>query len=255
MTTVTANQPDGTPTWVDLGVPDVGRAAVFYQAVFGWEINAGPAETGYYSMCLLRGKAVAALAQPSTVGEGQAPQWTMYFAAADPDGTAKRIADAGGEMLMPPMDVMSFGRMALAADPTGARFGLWEGRDHLGCELVNEPGALVRNDLATTDPKAARAFYSAIFDYTVEGNPDMAGADFTFLRRPDGHEIGGIMGVPDAPVTMWNTTFEVADTDAAVRAATEAGGTVANVEDMMYGRIAALRDPFGTEFSVITRAV
>ena len=29
------------------------------------------------------------------------------------------------------------------------------------------------------------------------------------LRRPDGHEIGGIMGVPDA-LSAWNTTFEVA---------------------------------------------
>lgn len=254
MSEVTANAPDGTPTWVDLGVPDVEAAAAFYRAVFGWDVSPGPAETGYYSMCLLRGRPVAALAQPPTVAEGSPPQWTMYLATSDPDGTAKRVTDAGGTLLMPPMDVMSAGRMALAADPTGARFGLWQGRDHIGCELVNEPGALVRNDLVTTDPERARAFYRDVFGYTVEGNPDMPGADFTFLRRPDGHEIGGIMGAPETPVTMWNTTFEVADTDATTRAVTAAGGSVENVDDMMYGRIALLRDPFGTEFSVITRA-
>lgn len=250
---VTANQPDGTPTWVDLGVPDVERAAAFYRAVFGWEIEIGPAETGYYSMCLLRGKAVAALSTPPGLATDRPPVWTMYFAASDVDGTGKRVTDAGGMLLMPPMDVMTAGRMALAADPTGAPFGLWQGRDHIGCELVNEPGALIRNDLVTTDPERARAFYRAVFDYTVEGNPDMPGADFTFLRRPDGHEIGGIMGEPTAPASLWNTTFEVADTDATVHAATAAGGTVENVEDMMYGRIALLHDPFGTAFSVITR--
>ena len=37
MSFVTGNQPDGTPTWIELGVPDLERAMEFYRALFGWE--------------------------------------------------------------------------------------------------------------------------------------------------------------------------------------------------------------------------
>jgi predicted enzyme related to lactoylglutathione lyase len=81
----------------------------------------------------------------------------------------------------------------------------------------------------------------------------MPEADFTFLRRPDGHEVGGIFGNPAAPRSTWNTVFEVADTDAAVARANAAGGKAAEPTDMLYGRLAMVTDPFGVEFSVITR--
>lgn len=248
---VTANQPDGTPTWVDLGVPDVERAAAFYRAVFGWEIEIGPAETGYYSMCLLRGKAVAALSTPPGLAGDRPPVWTMYFAASDVDGTAKRITDAGGMLLMPPMDVMTAGRMALATDPAGAPFGLWQGRDNIGCELVNEPNTLLRNDLVTPDLKAAGDFYSAVFGFTLGGaDPQMPEVEFRSLLRPDGHDIGGIIRDPGASASRWTTMFMVDSADATARAATEAGGTCRNIEDTPYGRLAVLTDPFGAEFSV-----
>jgi predicted enzyme related to lactoylglutathione lyase len=152
------------------------------------------------------------------------------------------------------MDVMDQGRMAIAKDPVGAQFGLWQGRAHIGCQVVNQPGALLRNDLVTSDPERARAFYAAVFDFTLDANPDLPGVDFTFLRRPDGYEIGGIMGVAGVGSSAWNTLFEVADTDAAVARATAAGGTVTRpAEDFVYGRVATLNDPFGAEFSVGAR--
>lgn len=58
---MSTNQPDGTPTWVDIGVPDLDRALEFYRGVFGWEFNVGPAEAGHYTMCLLRDRPVAAI--------------------------------------------------------------------------------------------------------------------------------------------------------------------------------------------------
>lgn len=36
MSRVTGNQPTGTPTWIDLRVPDLDRALEFYRALFGW---------------------------------------------------------------------------------------------------------------------------------------------------------------------------------------------------------------------------
>jgi hypothetical protein len=53
MSYVTVNQPTGTPTWIDLGIPDLDRAMEFYGAVFGWKFDVGPEQTGRYTMCLL----------------------------------------------------------------------------------------------------------------------------------------------------------------------------------------------------------
>ncbi|MFJ1750374.1 VOC family protein [Streptomyces sp. NPDC088116] len=279
MSYVTSNQPDGTPTWIDLDVPDLGRATEFYGALLGWDFSvesagettgtesaAGAgAGSGGYAMCLLRGRAVAGLRQTPAAGAptaGTPGHWLMYFATEDCDATAKRVTGAGGTLLQSPQDV-GVGRRALAKDPVGARFGLWQGRTHPGCEIVNEPGSLVRNDLTTPDPGPARAFYPAVFDFTLDANDDLPDADFTFLRRPDGHEIGGIMGVPAADVptadvptaaaSVWQTLFEVADTDATVRRAVAAGGTASAPVDTIYTRMAEITDPFGTTFQVGAR--
>ena len=252
MSRVTGNQPDGTPTWIDLGIPDLERAMAFYGAVFGWDFEVGPPESGRYTQCLLGGRRVAALV-PNPDPGAIAFWWNVYLAAADCDATARRITEAGGTLVVEPMDVLDQGRMAIARDPVGAQFGLWQGRAHVGCEVVNEPGALVRNDLITPDPEPARAFYAAVFDFTLDGNPDLPEFDFTFLRRRDGHEVGGVMGVPGAPSSAWATTFEVADTDAVIARAAEGGGSPGPAEDFVYGRMATVTDPFGAEFSVITR--
>lgn len=249
MPQVTTPQPNGTPTWVDLGIPDLDKAMAFYGAVFGWTFEVGPAETGHYTMCLLDGKPVAALSPNSDQGTTDY-WWNMYFATDDCDGSTKRITDAGGTIVVEPMDVADQGRLALAKDPTGAQFGLWQARSFAGAQIVNEPGSLLRNDLITPTPEPARAFYAAVFDFTLDADPNTPELDFTFLRRPDGHEIGGILGQPGAPASRWGTLFLVPDTDAAVAAATAAGGSAAEPRDLLYGRIAEITDPFGAEFTV-----
>jgi uncharacterized protein len=251
MSYVDANQPEGTPTWIDLGIPDLQRAMDFYGPLFGWEFDIGPPEAGHYTTCRLNGRRAAALAR--NVGpDADRFWWNVYLATDDCDRTAARIRAAGGEVVTEPMDVMDQGRMAIARDPAGAQFGLWQGMAHIGCEVVNEPGALVRNDLITAEPERARPFYADVFGFTLDANADLPGFDFTFLRRPDGHEVGGIMGVPGAP-SAWSTTFEVADTDAVVRQARAGGGQTGDPEDFVYGRMATITDPFGAEFSVIAR--
>lgn len=118
---------------------------------------------------------------------------------------------------------------------------------------MNESDTLIRNDLVTAEANSARAFCTTVFDFTLDGNENLPGMDFTFLRRPDGRGIGGILGLADAPVSAWTTTFEVADTDATVARIRGAGGLSAAPEDTPYGRSATAADPFGTEFSVIAR--
>lgn len=247
MSHLSENQPLGTPTWVDLGVPDLAKAQEFYAAVFGWSFDD---RGGGYSMALLDGAKVAGV---SGHAESDDLWWNVYLATDDCAATAERVAGAGGRVVREPDAVMEQGVMAACVDAVGAPFGLWQGGQMVGCEVVNEPGALVRNDLSTADPARAREFYAAVFDFTLDTNDDLPGMDFTFLRRPDGHEIGGILGVEGALKSRWSTTFEVSDTDATASSVIKAGGRVIDVEDMVYGRFAVLLDPFGAEFSVIAR--
>ena len=59
------------------------------------------------------------------------PMWTR---------TAAAITEAGGQIVVPVMDVMKEGRMAVAVDPAGAVFGLWEPGNHIGTQVTAAPG-------------------------------------------------------------------------------------------------------------------
>ncbi|RII18690.1 27 kDa antigen Cfp30B [Streptomyces sp. YIM 130001] len=264
MSVIDVNQPDGTPTWTDLDVftDETARAQDFYGSLFGWEFRTSPERGAGYVICLLRGRAVAGL-RPSASGHGSGPaglnapseprRWRMYFAVDDCDAATARIVAAGGSLAEGPNEAGELGRHALVADPQGAEFGLWQGRRSPGCELVNEPDTLVRQDLVTPDAGPARAFYPKVFTYTLDRNDDLPDFDFTFLRRPDGHEVGGIFGNPKAGTAAWHTVFEVADADRSAERARTAGAEVSAVTDSPYGRTAEIVDPLGTAFGIIAR--
>ena len=247
MTLITGNQPTGTPTWLDLGIPDPERAREFYGALFGWEFEDYGPEVGHYHGCTLRGEAVAGIMQhPEPSGDYW---WNVYFATDDCDGTVKRVADAGGTVLEAPMDVMAQGRLALIRDPGGASFGLWEGREHTGARIVDEPGSFVWNELVTGDPARAVEFYRAVLGLVPE--PMDGEVDYTVLKRPDGRPVGGVQGEAGA-APRWLTYFDVEDPDAAVDAVRRGGGTVvAEPQDTPYGRIATVEDPFGARFHIM----
>lgn len=250
MSHVTENQPAGTPTWMDLRVPDLDKAMAFYGPLLGWEFQVGPVEAGRYTICLLDGRRVAGILP---VDEPGTEVWTMYFATDDIEATLSRITEAGGTIAEPAKTVGDLGTFAVAVDPVGATFGLWRGGTLPGCETVNEPGALVRNDLVTPAPEPARAFYCKLFGFTLDGNEDLPGMDFTFLRRPDGHEIGGVAGMPDAQKSFWGTAIEVADTDVVANRAQELGGKATDPEDTPYVRSSTITDPFGNHFDIGAR--
>ena len=101
-------------------------------------------------MFTLNGKYVAAASPPQQ--EGMPSYWTTYLASDDVDDTAAKIRDAGGTVFMDPFDVFDSGRMTVAQDPTGATFGVWQAKEHIGAQLANEHGTLLWNQCHTPDP-------------------------------------------------------------------------------------------------------
>jgi len=242
------------PAWVDLGTNDPWGARRFYRELFGWEFQVGSAGTGHYTTCLARGHPVAGiLGEPVPAGTPTA--WTTYLASDDVDDTAARISAAGGRLIAEPADVMDEGRMAIAADPTGAVFGLWQAGKHPGGSLASEPGAVSWTELQTGDLDAAQPFYTAIFGYAWQETPGgLRYATFSV----SGHLAGGALGIPeewhagDRPNPRWLTYFAVDDADAAAASAERLGGEVLfPAQDSPFGRFTVLRDPQGATFNAI----
>jgi predicted enzyme related to lactoylglutathione lyase len=246
----TAYEP-GTPSWVDLSTTDPAAAKAFYGGLFGWEAeDAGPVEeTGGYAMFKLRGKQVAGVGP--IMGEGQPPAWSTYISTDDADAAVARAREAGAAVLAEPMDVMDAGRMAVVAHPAGGIVGFWQPRDHIGAQIVNEPGSLTWNQLHTRDKDGALAFYGAVFGWTMG---DFGGMPVINLGD---RGIGGIMdmppGTPDEVPAYWMTIFAVDDVGDAVAKAGELGGSVVVPPSDIpgVGRFAILTDPQGVYFGVI----
>ncbi|MEU9299975.1 VOC family protein [Streptomyces sp. NPDC048269] len=249
---------DGSPNWVDLGTPDIGAAADFYEGLFGWDFQAGGEEVGGYGMFHLGDKTVAGgMAVPADQGPCA---WQLYFQTSDVDATAAAVAKTGGTVTFEPMDVMDFGRMAMFADPAGVGFGVWQPRQNRGLGAVTEVGSLCWTELYTGDVAAAAEFYRAVLGWEI-GEMPFEGGTYT-MAKPAGTteqaSFGGLVPISSDPVEdaerpYWTPYFEVADCDATAAKAEESGGKVRLTPVSMegVGRFAKLADPFGARFAVI----
>jgi uncharacterized protein len=247
----------GTPCWVDLGTPDIDKAVDFYAEVLGWEVppSENPEETGGYRIGEVGGKPAAGMMP--LMQEGQPSAWTTYISTDDADATAAKVRDAGGQVVVEPMDVMDLGRMAAFTDPTGAFFGVWQAASFQGAGIVGESGAVVWNELNTRDPDRAKEFYGQVFGW--ETRPFESEGGPPYLTVHVGGEERGVAGImdtrafsQDAP-PHWMVYFAVDDVDDVAERAKERGGAIAqepmDVPDV--GRIAVLHDPTGAHFAVL----
>ncbi|MEW2420664.1 VOC family protein [Streptomyces nigra] len=255
---LTTRNVTGAPNWIDLGTPDLDAAGAFYGNLFGWRFRPGGPESGGYGFFQLDGRTTAGGMQTSE--EQGPPSWTVYFRTPDADATAKAAEEAHGSVLMQPMNVLDQGRMALLADKSGVRFGLWQPGANKGLDVVREPGSLRWLELYTTDVPAAAGFYNATLGLETFALDFYGGTYTTLSPGGEGEDamFGGLVDKADDPAearapSYWLPYFEVTDTDAAVEKAREAGGTVrmpaTDLPDV--GRIAKLADPYGARFAVI----
>lgn len=251
----------GAFCWIELGTTDQAAAKKFYTELFGWSFHDVPmGPDSFYTMLQLGGKEVAALYQmdKDMVAQGIPPHWQSYISVENADETAKAITAAGGKLMMEPFEVGEHGRMAVAQDPTGAHFAIWQPRQHIGVGVVKENNALCWQELATGDVAAARDFYTKVFNWQAQTRDDV-GMPYTefYLGAPGQRQVaGGMMqmtsewaGVPP----HWMLYFAVADCDAAAEKAASLGGNIVvpPTEIPNVGRFAVITDPQATHFSII----
>jgi uncharacterized protein len=237
----------GVPSWVDIGTHDLSAGVRFYSELFGWDGQDMGEEAGHYTIVTKNGRQVAAISPAQDPGP---PRWTTYINVADVDEVTRKAEAAGGKVIVAPMDVMTAGRMAIFMDSTGATIAAWQPGEHIGAQLVNEPGAFIWSELSSSDVGKSKAFYSAVFGWDWGGGDDYAEAQVS------GRTIGGLMprppGTPADVPDNWLVYFGTADVDAGVQQATGLGArVVAGPADIPgTGRFAVLTDPQGAAFAL-----
>jgi predicted enzyme related to lactoylglutathione lyase len=251
-----------TFTWIDLATTDLKAAKAFYAEIFGWNIKDQDAgDAGTYAEAFVGDKVVGGLYELNQEmrDQGIPPHWASYILVENVDEKAKLVTQLGGTLVREPFDVMDHGRMAVALDPGGAAFCLWQAKKHVGAAVFNQPGSLTWNELLTHDTDKARAFYTKLFGWTSQSQ-DMGGG-FIYTSFMNGERpAGGMMAITpemggDVPAN-WMAYIAVDDCDAVVKRAESKGATifVPPKEIPEVGKFATLQDPQGAVLSVIKMA-
>lgn len=244
---------NGVFSWADLSTTDQEAAKQFYGALFGWEAEDQPVGDGMaYSLMKLGGKDVAAISrQPEQQREaGAPPTWNSYITVDSADDALARAKELGATVHADAFDVMEVGRMGVVQDPQGAFFLVWEPKSHIGAALVNVPGALCWNELASPGLDASATFYGDLFGWTTD---PMEGAEFPYLviKTPDGRANGGIRPQTPQEPPYWLVYFGVEDAEAGVARVEELGGSkLVGPMSIGPGQIAIVQDLQGAVFAL-----
>ena len=124
-------------------------------------------------------------------------------------------------------------------------------------DVFKQHGAFSWSELMTSDPEAAKKFYSELFGWKTDDMP-MGDMTYTVLKAGD-KEVGGIMPIPEQAKGMppyWGMYVTVDDVDATAKKAEELGAkTIVPLTDIPeVGRFFAFQDPQGAVISAITYA-
>ncbi|PJF08762.1 VOC family protein [Pseudorhodobacter sp. MZDSW-24AT] len=243
----------GLPFWYELNTRDTAAAQAFYGPVMGWAFRDSGMPGFTYLIATHGADMVAGLMAPETP---MPDSWTLYFAVDNCDDSAARVTALGGSVLSAPADIPGTGRFAIAADPQGAVFGLMQPHDGQPSAAFHPMHAGHANwhELATPDPAAALAFYTALLNWQPGAVMEMDDTGpYQFVTAAPG-DIGGIMALPtpDTP-PHWMPVFGTDSVSAALARATAQGATPLVLPMEVPGGAVActLTDPHGAPFGLV----
>jgi predicted enzyme related to lactoylglutathione lyase len=110
--------------WSEALSEDYPTSRAFYTAVFGYRWEEIGGEDTQYAALYAADKPVAGTGHlHPDFPTGTPPHWLPYFATHSTDGTVRQVTEKGGELIGTPLET-DFGRVAVLADPEGARFAV-----------------------------------------------------------------------------------------------------------------------------------
>jgi predicted enzyme related to lactoylglutathione lyase len=259
----TAANQTGAFIWYELTTPDPDGAKAFYDVVVGWTIEAQPSgELDYRMIGRADGGSAGGVMRltDDMAAHGARPTWLGYLNVDDVDSTVRSIEQDGGIALMPAFDIPNIGRIALVADPQGAPFYVMKpippaDRPDAASDVFSpdQPGRVAWNELSTSDPVAARAFYAESFGWDMGDFMPMGEmGEYRFIDRK-GQRIGALCSAMDGRPPKWRYYIRVPSISAAKAVAEQGGGTIAMGPHEVPGGdwIVIGMDPQGAEFALV----
>ncbi len=246
--------------WVDLMAHDTAAAKSFYGELLGWEAADQDTQGGPpYTIFMIDGRQVAGMGgmTDEMKSSGMPPIWNSYINVDDIAAATSRATELGGNIMMPPMQVVEAGHMAIISDPTGAAVSLWQKLEHFGAQLVNQTGCWGWNELMTDNVESASEFYGDMFGWGCEQEESAQPPYWTFKQGET--LLGGMLQklpeMGEIP-NHWSVYFSVDDINAKTEQLTSLGGTVYRPPfEVSVGHISVVSDPQGAVFNIIQMTV
>jgi len=118
----------------DIPADDVEKLASFYKKVFNWKIEKLPGPVDYWLIETVPTDSSGRLVEPGVNGgmmkrERPEERPTNYIRVESVEEYAKRIEDNGGRIIVPKQEVSGMGYFAIAVDPEGNQFAVWEDKE------------------------------------------------------------------------------------------------------------------------------
>jgi predicted enzyme related to lactoylglutathione lyase len=115
----------GAPSWFELHSRSYERAVDFYRTVFRWDTRVVSDTPDFRYTTAVDGDDMLAGVMDASgfLPQGVPDHWSVYFGTEDTDVALARIVELGGSVVIGAEDT-PYGRLATAADPTGAHFKL-----------------------------------------------------------------------------------------------------------------------------------
>ena len=241
--------------WYELRTAQPAAAPSFYAHVIGsWSSRPMEGFDDYTLFVTEQGPLGGAARLSARAAQmGVSPHWMSSVYVGDVDAAASQVTQTGGRVLVEPAEHPNLGRLALAADPFGAVFGVCTPARAMPVHDSSKPGEVCWHELISEDHDAALAFYARLFGWKKRSEFDMGTMGKYVVYGNEIRDLGGIFTMPKQQhPSAWNYYFQVADLDAAVERAKAKGATLLNgpMQVPSGARIAQLSDPQGAGFSL-----
>jgi predicted enzyme related to lactoylglutathione lyase len=115
----------GAPSWFELTTSQPAEAEAFLGETFGWTFRSMQLGGGDYRVIQVAGHDVGGIKQPMP-GDSNVPRWDTYMTVSNVDDVAAKAAAAGGQVVVPPMQLGDVGRLTAVAHPLAGQILAFE---------------------------------------------------------------------------------------------------------------------------------
>ena len=118
----------GALCWTELTTTDTKAAEKFYTGLFGWTPkHSAPSAVMEYTEFSVNGQpGIGMMPKPKDMPAEIPSYWMPYFQVANTDASVAKVKELGGSVMVGPQDIPSTGRFAIASDPQGAMFAVFQ---------------------------------------------------------------------------------------------------------------------------------